>query len=117
MLNWLPPPYDPVVVDQATFVYPANVVPLMPDPQATPEANRIWFALVRRWFSEGLPEDVQFYLRPGIDGETAYRHLCCVLGSYQHPHGEKERAAAFLMSCWFEKVVIDGEVFEEADRE
>lgn len=104
----LPAPYRPVAVSDVMVALPADVIDLMPAEAEIPEEfgywNSGWNEIARSWFSKGLPAEVEFYMADGLDGETAVRHLHCVLGSYQPSHEHKLAAVAFLLSQWCTKV-------------
>jgi hypothetical protein len=52
-----------------------------------------------------------FYMKEGIDGETAYYHLIACMQSYEPKQEHKVAGCRYLMDLWFEKVVWDGRVF------
>lgn len=106
MSEWLQPPYDPVPVDDLMLSFPADVRALMPAPEDIPEVDKKWLTVVRTWFYKGLSADAKFYMRDGIDGETAFRHLAAVKGSFQPKHEHKEAAMAYLLSLWCEEVEL-----------
>ncbi len=51
-------------------------------------------------------KETKFVSKPGIDETDAKRHLKAVLGSFAPKHEHKEAACAYLMSLWFEDVII-----------
>lgn len=93
------------VIDEA---FPAHALDWMPKWEEIPEDFRErdteWNRIVRSWFYNGLPEDVEFYPREGVDPEKAFQVLQATLGSYAPKHQHKEAAVAYMLSCWFEKV-------------
>lgn len=100
-------PYAPVPVNDVELAYPAEVGDLMPAEDEIPDEfwrGNDWSRIIDSWFFAGLPEDVQFHLNDGIDGDTMFRHLRCVIGSYQFKHQYKVAAAAFLLSRWCDRV-------------
>jgi hypothetical protein len=101
-------PYRPVVLDDVFMAFPAHVNHLMPARNAIPADFRAgdtpWNRIVSSWFFHGLPADVEFYPKDGIDPAVAVRHLQAIMGSYQPKHEHKEAAVAYLLSCWFERV-------------
>jgi hypothetical protein len=105
----LPPPYEPVEIDDVFLAFPADVYPLMPREEEIPEEFKLhfgneWLRITESWFFSGLGDEVKFWWKPGINPETATRHLKAILGSYQPKHQYKIQAIAFLMSIWFDKV-------------
>jgi hypothetical protein len=125
-------PYAPVPVDKIRMAFPASVMAdLMPTENEIPEefwhdapgvwvtapkgwSGRIvdgqcywtdgWVAIATSWFINGLPAEVKFHMKDGVDGQTAFDHLQCILGSYEPSHQHKEAAVAFLLSEWCERV-------------
>jgi len=92
----------PVKVSDALVAFPATLGTLIPPEDQIPEnyeGKRFAEALFSRWFYKGLPEYPT--VKPGIDWNTARRHLHCVMGSFEPKHQHKEAAAAWLMSLWF----------------
>jgi hypothetical protein len=99
-------PYTPVPVDDVMLAFPADVSDLMPDYDWLREQviDPEWVEFQRRWFFSGLPGSVEIDLKDGIDGETAFRHLKAIQGSFQPKHEHKEAAVAFLASQWFNSI-------------
>lgn len=64
-----------------------------------PRARR-YRRLVSQWFFRGLPAEIEFYMVEGIDGETAFRHLSAIMGSFAPKHEHKEAAVAYLLNLW-----------------
>lgn len=65
-----------------------------------------WNEIVTRWFFRGLPKETEFVPKPGVDGDTAVRHIHAMLRSYEPKHQHKEAACAYLLSTWFDDVKI-----------
>lgn len=108
----------PQPVDDVLLAFPADVADLMPAMEeipaefrslhaSTPESTK-WLQLQRDWFYRGL-KDPKFHCRPDIDGETAYRHLKAIQGSFQPKHEHKQAAVAYLASRWFSEVEYEVE--------
>lgn len=102
-------PYAPVKVDKVRIAFPAGVCgDLLPDPEEIPEefwqSHNPWACIASSWFSNGLPANVEFHMKDGIDGETMFNHLRCIMGSFEPKHQHKIAGAAFLMSQWCEKI-------------
>lgn len=104
--QWLEAPYEPVAVSDLLLAFPAAVEHLMPAPEDIPEVDDKWTRVVRTWFYKGLSADAKFYMRDGIDGEKAFRHLSAILRSFQPKHEHKEAAMAYLLSLWCEEVEL-----------
>jgi hypothetical protein len=104
---------QPTAVDDLTLAFPANVVgTLMPSRDEceagldalTPKEQLRWRHFQQQWFHGGLPVGVSFHMRPGVDGDTALRHLRAIQGSFEPKHEHREAAVAYLASRWFKKV-------------
>lgn len=99
----------PIEITDLVLAFPADVTDLLPTYGEVPEEFKIstnpWVRIVSSWFAFGLPADVEFHCKPGVDGETAFRQLSAVLRSFQPKHEHKIDGAAYLMSLFFEKVV------------
>lgn len=90
--------------------FPANALDWMPSMEDIPDefkdmnGGTEWNRIVRSWFFNGLPADVEFYPAEGVDPEKAFRALEATLGSFAPKHEHKEAATAYMLSCWFTKV-------------
>ena len=49
-------------------------------------------------------KDLKFIPKEGIDPVMAWRHVRCVMGSFEPQHRHKVAACAYLMSLWFEDI-------------
>ena len=111
----LPAPYEPQEVSQAQLVFPAGVGPLMPAPDDTPEefwnGRSSWVDMVDCWFAVGLSRDAVVDVKDGIDANTAFRHLSCIMGSFEPKHEHKVAAVAFLSERWFHSLESDGKTY------
>ena len=102
----------PTEMSDVEMAFPANALNYMPSREeceaaleAMPdEQEKKWRDFQRHWFFRGLPETVEFDLADGIDGNTAFRHLGAIQGSYAPQHQHKEAAVAYLASLWFTDV-------------
>ncbi len=65
-----------------------------------------WNKLQSTWFYEGLPKGTEFKPKEGIDATQALRHLKTIQGSFEPKHEHKEACVAYLMSLWFDDVVV-----------
>jgi len=105
----------PIEINDATMAFPANVTgTILPPIEDIPEDfHRLygtkWNKIVSRWFYNGLPEGTEFKARDGIDTDIALRQLGACLGSYQPKHEHKEAGVAYLMSLFFEDVILPKE--------
>jgi len=104
---------QPAEVTAGNLAFPATVIgKFLPPKEEIPEEFREnwqhckWSSLAQDWFYEGLPADVEFHMKDGVDGAKAFRHLSVCLRSYEPSHQHKIAGVAYLMDCWMEKVEI-----------
>lgn len=117
----------PTPVSDVDLAFPARALEIMPTHEECetglaaldPDERQKWLNLQRKWFFEGLPSTFQVALKTvdgeRIDGETAWRHLQVIQGSYAPKHKHKEVAVAYLASLWFEDISYEGFDVEEDD--
>lgn len=90
--------------------FPAHALDWMPAMEDIPEefhgfpGKTEWNHIAASWFYNGLPADVKFYPREGVDPEKAIRAVKGTLGSFAPQHEHKEAAAAYMLASWFEKI-------------
>jgi hypothetical protein len=88
---------------------------LMPAPEDIPKkwwrGHTEWNALASAWFFKGVDPEASFLMKPGVNGETAYRHIRAILGSYQPRHEHKEAAVAYLCSMWMDGALLHGHAY------
>jgi len=101
---WLRPPYDVQEVSDFLLHSPANVKHLMPK-YNTVTVDKAWLNSADFLFHYG-PQYVRFLPKPGIDFAKSYRHIAAILGSRQPKHEHKLQAVAFLLSHWFDDVLL-----------
>ncbi len=93
-------------ISDAMMAFPADVMDMMPKMKDIPEKYQRGHTpanmFVAKWFFKGL-KNPKFYPREGVNAEQAFKHLRCILGSFQPKHEHKEAAVAFLLDEWFEK--------------
>ena len=65
-----------------------------------------WNKVVSRWFLSGLPKETRFVAKLGIDENAAKAHLRAILVSFEPKHEHKEAGCAYLLSKWFDDVVV-----------
>lgn len=102
----------PVVTDQVTRAFPASIENLLPVARNIPEEflqrDTPWVKFMGIWMFRGLPADTQFIPKEGIDAETAFYHIHCIMGSFAPKHEYKEAAVAYLCSLWFKDIQAGG---------
>lgn len=113
--EFLADPWTPQPISDVLMAFPAEVGNLLPDPLAIPDefwgSGNAWVEFANRWFNGGLPGDTRAFMREGIDGNAAFRHLKAILGSYQPKHEHKLAGIGFLASKWFHGVEAGGKVY------
>lgn len=98
---------QPIEVSDVLMVFPGQVDHLMPpESKFTDDLGQEDFRqLASDWFYHGITiAEEKTVPRPGIDLNKAYRHLRCVLGSYQFSQEYKINAIALLCEAWFEQI-------------
>ena len=102
---------NPKDVNDVMEAFPSRVVgEYLPEWKDIPKEfqgrSTKWNTLGARWFFEGLPEGTEFVPKEGIVVEKALRHLKVCLGSFEPGHEHKDAGVAYLMSLWFEDVIV-----------
>jgi len=90
---------------------PKNINNYLPSMESLPKefrrgSNNKWNKIVTTWFFEGLPKETKFIPKPDIDTNMALQHISCILRSFAPQHEHKEAGCAYLLSLWFEDVMI-----------
>ena len=102
----------PQEIDDVLLAFPGQVEHLMPDYEDIPPEfttrGTPWADFQATWFCHGLSE--RFAFVPALvddeplDGETIWRHLQAIQGSFQPKHEHKAATVAYLASLWMEAV-------------
>ena len=115
----------PTPVEDVDVAFPARALEIMPPREECeagldaldPDERQKWLDFQRRWFMEGLPDTFQIALKTiddeQIDGQTAFRHLQVIQGSYAPKHEHKTAAVAYLSSLWFQDISYEGFLIED----
>lgn len=82
------------------------MVPMAAIPVEFQRGRTKWNHIQSRWFFSGLPKGTDFKAKDGVDGKLALRHLGAIQRSFEPKHEHKEACVAYLMSLWFDDVVI-----------
>lgn len=105
----------PQVVSDVDLAFGGETRALMVPMESIPEDfrrdrgdARKWIKVQREWFYRGL-KGAEFKPKDGIDTKTALRHLGAIQGSYEPKHEHKEACVAYLMSLWFDEIVLPAE--------
>jgi len=64
-----------------------------------------WHQAAEAWFYCGA-KDFKFIVKDGIDLKKAQAHLSACLRSLEPEHEHRIAGVAYLMSLWFERIVI-----------
>lgn len=103
-MTYLLAPYKPVEVNDLLLAFPAQVQHLMPEPDTFEPAPQ-WEELANDWFRGDL---LDLNLLPTVtliaadhSPEDAWRHLRCIMGSFEPKHEDKVAAVGFLLGQWF----------------
>jgi hypothetical protein len=104
----------PQTVSTIEIAFGGNLENLMPKMEEIPEefkrhGGTKWNEVQATWFFSGLPKGTEFYMKDGIDLGVAIRHLSAIQSSFQPKHEHKEAAVAWLMSLWFDDIIIKKE--------
>lgn len=96
----------PVVVQPLDLAFGGDTDKLMPAYKDIPaefkSSSNYWANWQSKWFFDGLkPEDMPTP-KPGIDLDTAMRHLGAINRSFEPKHEHKQAGVAYLASLWFE---------------
>lgn len=98
-------------ISDIELAFPAQVSHLMPKWEDIPgEFKRHngtkWNKIFSHWFFNGV-KNLVMTPKDGIDSNKAFRHIRCIMGSFEPKHEHKEAAVAYLMSQWFEDITFD----------
>ena len=84
----------PIEVNDVLLAFPASVSHLLPDYKTIPEkfkAKNPWSNVFNKLFFGG--KGISFIPKEDIDPSLAWRHIRCVMGSYEPKHEHKEAPA------------------------
>lgn len=105
-IKFLPQP-----VDKIEMAFGGDMAKLLPDyktviPDEFKGNGNKWNKIFSTWFFSGLSKDTEFYPKEGIKLDEAIAHLRAIMASWQPKHEHKESGCAYLMSLWFDDIVI-----------
>jgi hypothetical protein len=69
--------------------------------------------ITTKWFYKGLPEETDYLPKEGIDIEMALKHLVSILKSFEPKHEHKMACVSYLLSEWFDDIIIPEEKNDE----
>lgn len=90
--------------------FAANALDWMPPMEDIPDefksfpGGTVWNEIGRTWFYHGLPKEVEFFPKEGVDAKKAFRAVQATLGSFASKHEHKEACVAFMLSEWFDRI-------------
>jgi len=102
-------PFLPEVVQDVNIAFPASVGWLLPPVEDIPDEfgrqEGKWSDFFSDLFYAGISH-LELYpeMTGTVDPEVAWRHLSCILRSFEPKHEYKEAAFGFLCSLWFSDV-------------
>lgn len=100
----------PQKVTDLDIAFPADVMHLMPPYMDIPAKFRHgrteWNQFMSDWFYHGITSISKLEPKEGIDKKEAFRHIKCIMGSFQPKHEHKEASVAYLLDSWFEPGVV-----------
>lgn len=101
----------PQEISDVLMAFPADITDLLPPMEEIPEEHKSWdnpwSKLTRKWFFSGLGK-AYWSPRGDVDQETAIRHIQAILGSFAPKHEHKEAGVSYLLSRWFQGVIVKG---------
>lgn len=102
--------FKPMDIDEATAAFPAGLGILIPKYEDIPEVYRENFStdkhiekmrkLFNTCFFKGL-KNLTLVPNEGISEYKAWRHVRCIMGSFEPKHEHKEAACVYMLSEWF----------------
>ena len=96
-------------VTMLDVAFGSNALDLMPAMKDIPKDypnQQKWIDIMNRWFFEGL-KGATFVPKPGGDQKKALATIAAVLRSFAPRHEHKEAAVAYMLSEWFEDVILE----------
>lgn len=98
----------PTVVNDVLLAFPADVTHLIPEniPEKF-ERNNPWSDVFSEFFYNSNKRNVALIPKPEIDPQLAWRHLSCIMGSYQPKHELKVAACCYLFDAWFTDALLE----------
>lgn len=107
----------PQVTDGITRAFGGNMKDLLPPMIDIPvefQNEWKWHKIQSTWFAFGLPKDTVFKPKEGIDTNTALGHLRAIQGSFEPKHEHKVETVSWLMSLWFEDIIVNEESLKQS---
>ena len=101
----------PIEVSDVLLAFPANVEHLMPCLNDIPDSfkkdNNPWSTVFYEFFYYGNKKNISLIPRQDIEVSKAWRHICCIMYSFQPKHEHKEAACCYLFDLWFADAISD----------
>lgn len=97
----------PTEITDLEIAFPAHGLKLLPAWEDIPDEFKTnggkHEQLLTDWFFAGIKlKSVE--MKEGIDQTKAFRHLKCIMGSYEPKHEHKMSGVAYLIEQWFESI-------------
>lgn len=65
-----------------------------------------WVKVMEDWFFQGIVNP-HIIMHEGVDKVLAFRHLNCVIRSFEPQHEHKTAGVAYLMSLWLKDMTYE----------
>ena len=102
--------FKPMPVNMIDVAFGGHAMEILPPWEQIPDEFKHgytkWNKIASRWYFRGLPKGTEFKCKPGIDKTPALANIQCALSSFEPKHEHKEAGVAYLMSLWFDDIVI-----------
>lgn len=106
----------PIAVGRVELAFGGDMAILLPPYEEVPDEFKDWNSpnkwnkIQSHWFYKGLPDGTAFQAKDGIDLKDAINHLKAIQVSWAPKHEHKEAGVSYLMSLWFDDIIIPAEV-------
>lgn len=100
----------PIEVNDVLLAFPGSVAHLMPDYDSIPDLfkrRNSWSDTFGELFFNENKNNIGLIPMQGIEPHLAWRHLSCILRSYEPKHEHKEAACCYLLDAWFVDALVD----------
>jgi hypothetical protein len=104
----------PSDVDGLDCAFGGDMQKLLPPYDSIPDEfkqwnGHKWVDIVDKWFYSGLPKETEIKPKSGVDPRKAMKHLQAIMVSFRPKHEHKTAGVAYLMSLWFDDIVMPAE--------
>lgn len=94
-------------VTTADIAFGGDMKTLLPKWEDIPEEfkkSNKWTPVFTTWMFKGLPSDVEFHGKEGVDPKKAFNHIRAIMVSFAPKHEHKEAGITYLMDQWFTEI-------------